>query len=206
VADVADVSNPATSVYPSTKVTVDSPYQITRWRVLFQWVLYIPFSAVSGILHYASIVAVPLHWLIVLITGKPNKRIYGFNAMVLRYEFRAVFFLYGFSEEYPPFAFSQGGADDGAYSPIRLNLPEAPDAISRVAVFNAILAIPHYILIMVYWIGAMLVLMIAWWVVLFTGKWPAGMRDFIVKLSSYYARVWAYTMMTTTEYPRFGLD
>ncbi len=200
------MNDSATSVYPSTKVTVDSPYEIARWRVFVQWALYIPHYVVTAILSYVSMVTAPLHWLIVLITGKPNKGLYGFNAMILRYEVRAGFFLYGFSEEYPPFAFSQGGADDGAYSPIRLDLPEAPDSISRVSVFNGILAIPHYILIMVYGIGAMFVLMIAWWAVLFTGKWPAGMRDFIVKLSSYYARVWAYTMMTTTEYPSFGLD
>jgi len=200
------MNDSTTSVYPTTRVTVDSPYEIARWRALFQWVLYIPHAIVAGILSYATVVTVPLHWLIVLITGKPNKAIYGFNAMILRYETRAGLFLYGFSEEFPPFAFSQGGADDGAYPHIRLDLPETPDSISRVSVFNGILAIPHYILVMIYGIGAMVVLMIAWWAVLFTGKWPSGMRDFIVKFGSYYARVWAYVMMTTTEYPSFSLD
>jgi len=195
-----------TSVYPTTRVTVDSPYEIARWRALFQWVLYIPHAIVAGILSYVTMVTAPLHWLIVLFTGKPNKSIYGFNAMILRYESRTNLYLLGLSEQFPPFAFSQGGADDGAYPPIRIDLPEAPERISRISVFNAILAIPHYIVVWVYSIAAMFVLIIAWWAVLFTGKWPSGMRDFIVKFSSYFARVWAYAMMTTTEYPSFSLD
>jgi len=195
-----------TSVYPATRVVVDSPYEIARWRALFQWVLYIPHGILVQVFGYVFMATAPLHWLIVLITGKPSKGLYGFNAMIWRYETRTGLFLYGFSEDYPPFAFPMGGADDGGYPAVRVELPEAPDSISRISVLNGILAIPHYVLIMIYSIAAMLVLFVAWFAVLFTGKWPSGMRDFIVKFSTYATRVWAYAFMATTEYPSFSLD
>jgi len=194
------------SVYPSVRVTVDSPHEIARWRAFFQWVLYIPHGIVASVLGNVSMVTAPLHWLIVLITGKPNKGLYGFNVMILRYESRTNLYLLGFSEQFPPFSFSQDAADTDDYPPIRIDLPEAPESISRVSALNGILAIPHYIVVAIYSIGAMFVLTVAWFAVVFTGRWPAGMRDFIVRFSRYYARVWAYAMMTTTEYPSFALD
>ena len=97
-----------------------------------------------------------------------------------------------------------GGADNGAYPPVRVNLPAPAEATSRKVLLNWLLAIPHYIVIMIYGIGAMVVLIIGWFAVLFTGRWPQGMRDFLVRFGNYYLRVWVYVAMVETTYPRFG--
>ncbi|HEY5664614.1 MAG TPA: hypothetical protein VIS05_11335 [Ilumatobacter sp.] len=41
---------------------------------------------------------------------------------------------------------------------------------------------------------------------LFTGAWPRGMRDFLVRFGNYVYRGWGYAAMVTGDYPRFGLS
>jgi hypothetical protein len=48
-----------------------------------------------------------------------------------RYSARATSYLVGFSEKFPPFDFHGGGADNDAYPPVTLNLPEPPQEASR---------------------------------------------------------------------------
>ncbi|MEZ5243962.1 MAG: DUF4389 domain-containing protein [Acidimicrobiales bacterium] len=186
---------------------VDSPYEIANWRPLAQWVLYIPHGLILQALRAVESVVFLVYWLVFLFTGKLNPGLYGFLGMYERYSSRANGFLVGFSETYPGFDFTQGPADNGAYPPIRLHLPELPPVDPpRKAAANILLAIPHYIVIAVFGIGAVVVAVIAWFAVLFTGRWPEGMRDFLVRFANYYYRVWAYvSMVRPTEYPRFGL-
>jgi hypothetical protein len=89
---------------------------------------------------------------------------------------------------------------------VRLDLPEPPETGSRRLALNFLLAIPHYFVLAVFGIGAFFVAVAAWFAVLFTGRWPEGMRNYLVRFSNYYYRVWLYATMVTTDYPRFGLD
>jgi hypothetical protein len=47
---------------------------------------------------------------------------------------------------------------------------------------------------------------IAFFAVLFTGQWPPGLRDFVVKLMRWNQRVQAYFLLLTDQYPPFALD
>ncbi len=165
---------------------VDSPHELANWRPLVNWILFIPHGLILQALR--------------AVEG-------GFLAMYERYNSRATGFLVGFSETYPGFDFTQGPADNGAYPPIRLELPELPEVDPpRKAAANILLAIPHYIVVAVIGIGAAVVAVIGWFAVLFTGRWPEGMRDFLVRFANYYYRVWAYVSMARPDdYPRFGL-
>jgi hypothetical protein len=185
--------------------TVDSPYEIANWRPLVHWVMFIPHYIILSVLGYVVCVVGLIHWFAILFTGRIQKGLYGFLCMHARYTSRGYGFLLGFTEQYPPFDFSTSPGDDGAFRPVRVELPEAPPETSRKSLFNFILAIPHYIVIAVVGIAAGVVLLIAWFAVLFTGRWPQGMRDFIVRFANYYLRVWAYIVMVETKYPEFGL-
>ncbi len=185
---------------------VDSPYEVANWRPLVNWILAIPHLIVLSVLGYVTQILVVIYWLIFLVTGKLNRGLYGFMSMNLRYTARGYGFVYGFSEQYPPFEFPTQAADDGGYPPVRLELPEAPETQPRTAAANFILAIPHYIVLAVYGIGVSVVLLIAWFAVLFTGRWPEGMRDFVVRFGNYAIRVWRYAVMVDTSYPSFALD
>ena len=184
---------------------VDSPYEVQQWRPLVNWVLYIPHAVIqNGLRGFASAVFF-IYWLVFLFTGQLNRNLFSVLALHERYSERASSFLMGFTETYPPFDFNMGGADNGAYPPIRVNLPEPPETTSRWAALNFLAAIPHYIVLAVFGVGAFVVAVIGWFAVLFTGAWPQGMRDFIVRYTNYYLRVWAFVVMSVNDYPRFGL-
>ena len=111
----------------------------------------------------------------------------------------------GYTEIYAPFDFDTRAGDNGAYLPIRVNLPEPPESTPRLAALNFILAIPHYIVLVVFGVAAFVIAIIGWFAVLFTGAWPQAMRDFLANVGNYYLRVWVYVAMVETTYPRFGL-
>jgi hypothetical protein len=186
-------------------LVVDSPYQLARWRPLVNWILYIPHCLILSALQTLARVVFFVYWLMLIFTGKLHPGLYGVMAMHERYNARAGGFLFGFSERYPPFDFNTATADNGAYSPIRLALPAVPDSVPRLAALNVLKAIPHYIVLVVYFVGAAFVALIGWFAVLFTGQWPASMRGFLVRVSNYYFRVWTYVTMVDNDYPKFGL-
>ncbi len=186
-------------------LVVDSPYEVARWRPLVNWVLFIPHAIILNALRILSQVVFFIYWLMLIFTGKLHPGMYSVMAMYERYSARTSGFLVGFSETYPPFDFSTNTADNNAYPPVRLVLPAVPESVPRSAALNVLKAIPHYIVLMVYFFGAIAVAVIGWFAVLFTGAWPKGMRDFLVRVGNYYYRVWTYTAMVDNEYPRFGL-
>lgn len=186
-------------------LVVDSPYELARWRPLVNWVLVIPHAIVLYGLQILAQVVFVVYWFMLLFTGKLHPSLYGAMVMYERYNVRANGFLFGYSETYPPFDFDTSTAGNDAYPPVRLGLPAVPPAVSRKAALNVLLAIPHYFVLFVYWIGAAVVALVGWFAVLFTGAWPAGMRGFLVRVSNYYYGIWTYVTMVENDYPKFGL-
>ena len=67
------------------------------------------------------------------------------------------------------------------------------------------LAIPHYVLLVFLGIGAF-VGVIAWFAILFTGRYPRGLFDYVVGVGRWALRVAAYAFLLTTDrYPPFSL-
>ena len=185
-------------------LVVDSPYEIANWRPLVHWVLAIPHLAVVNVLQAVARLLFFIYWVIFVFTGNLHRGLYDMLALHERYSARANGFLLGYSEAYPPFDFDMGPEDNGAYPPVTLSLPEPPETPPRVAALNWLLAIPHYLVLVVFGIGAALAAIIAWFAVLFTGAWPSGLRDFVVRVSNYYYRIWSYVVMVENDYPKFG--
>lgn len=69
-----------------------------------------------------------------------------------------------------------------------------------------LLALPHYIVLGFLFIAAFFVTVVAWFTILFTGRHPRGMFDFVVGVGRWALRVNAYTLLLTTDvYPPFSL-
>jgi len=69
------------------------------------------------------------------------------------------------------------------------------------------LAIPHYIVLAFLLIGVIVAWVIAWFAILFTGRYPRGLFDYMVGVMRWSLRVQAYAwLMTTDKYPPFGLS
>jgi hypothetical protein len=190
---------------PRPYLTVDSPYELARWRPLVNWVLYIPHAVILYALQILARAVFAVYWVMFIVTGKLHTGLYGMMVMYERYNARASGFLVGFSELYPPFDFTTDTVDNNGYPPIRLNLPTVPDSVPRSAALNLFKAIPHFIVLMVFFVGAAVVAVIGWFAVLFTGAWPHDMRAFLVRVSNYEYRIWTYVTMVENDYPAFGL-
>jgi hypothetical protein len=72
--------------------------------------------------------------------------------------------------------------------------------------FRWLLIIPHFIVVTLYGIAAVVVIIIAWFALLFTGRWPRGMYDFVAGFWRYATAVNGYWYLLTDEYPPFGPD
>ena len=70
-----------------------------------------------------------------------------------------------------------------------------------------LLAIPHYIVLFFLTIGALLAAIFAWFAILFTGRYPRSLFDFIEGVFRWHNRVAAYAFLLITDrYPPFSLQ
>jgi hypothetical protein len=72
--------------------------------------------------------------------------------------------------------------------------------------FRLILAIPHFIAVFFYFLAAEIVVIISWFALLFTGRYPQGMYDFVAGALRYQTRVYGYASLLSDEYPPFSGD
>jgi len=69
-----------------------------------------------------------------------------------------------------------------------------------------LLAIPHYIVLFFLTVAAVVVVIVAWFAILFTGRYPRGMFDFVVGVGRWWLRVQGYAFLLVTDrYPPFSL-
>ena len=70
-----------------------------------------------------------------------------------------------------------------------------------------LLAIPHYIVLVFLGIAALVCIVLAWFAILFTGRYPRGLFEFVVGVGRWSVRVSAYAFMLVTDrYPPFSLN
>jgi hypothetical protein len=193
------------SSYPAT-LTYDPPEKIANWRPLVHWLLAIPHYIVLYVLRIVAEVLAIVSWFIILFTGRLPEGIANFQAMYLRYQARTFTYAGFLEEEYPPFAFAVLSPDPGDYPRIRIDVQSELEDRNRLTVgFRLILAIPQLIVLFVLGIALFVVFVIAFFAVLFTGRWPVGLQQFAINVFQYQLRVEAYLFLVVDEYPPFAL-
>ena len=70
--------------------------------------------------------------------------------------------------------------------------------------FRLLLVIPHAIAVFFYVLAAEIVVIIAWFAILFTGRYPQGMYDFVAGALRYATRVSGYALLLSDDYPPFS--
>jgi hypothetical protein len=214
--------------------TAPSPYplrlegeldpQLSRWLWLVKWLLIIPHVIVLVFLWIAFLVLWLVALVTILFTGRYPRAIFNFNVGVLRWTWRVCFYSYSAlgTDRYPPFTL----ADVPAY-PARLDVAY-PQSLSRglVLVKWWLLALPHYLIVGVFaggaWAGVNaanddstwssgsgligLLVFISGIVLLFTGRYPRAIFDFVMGMNRWVYRVVAYAALMTDAYPPFRLD
>lgn len=151
---------------------------------------------------WAAILAFLAFW-VVLFTGKYPKEWFEFQVKCMNWSNRLSASLYNLVDGYP--AIGVNGTSDK----VKLDVPY-PDSISRGLVllrlfFGAIyVGIPHIFCLYFRMLWGAILMFIAWWVVLFTGKYPEGWHEYQVGSIRWMIRVNLYLGYMSDEYPPFS--
>jgi hypothetical protein len=195
----------STPSYPAT-LTFDPPEKIANWRPLVAWLLAIPHFLVLYVLGLVAEVVGIISWFVILFTGSLPEGLANVQVMFMRYALRTYTYAGFLKEEYPPFTFATTAADPGDDARIRIDVQPQLTGRNRLTVFfRLILAIPQLLAFAVLSIASGVVHLIAFFAVLFTGRYPAGMRDFVMNVWRWWLRVETYLLLLTDDYPPFAL-
>lgn len=173
-------------------------------RTLFGWLyIGIPHGFVlfflliwSGILQFVTF------W-VTLFTAKFPESMFNYQVNLNRWIMRLDGSLFNLFDGYPSFGLKTTGEK------VILEVPR-PERVSRLLVllrtlFGAIYVyIPHGICLLGRGIAAYVVAFIAWWAVLFTGKYPEKWHGFVVGTCRWSLRLTLYMGYMTDEYPKFS--
>jgi hypothetical protein len=138
--------------------------------------------------------------LLILFRQKYPRWWFDWNLQLLRFSNRIGVYLALMDDRYPSTDEQQAVALDFPY-------PDAKGLNRWLPLVKWLLAIPHYILLVFLWIAAVVSVVIAWFAILFTGRYPRGLFDFVVGVFRWTNRVVGYAfLLVTDEYPPFRLD
>jgi hypothetical protein len=167
-----------------------------RLTTFFRGLMAIPVMIVAFLFMIGVEIAVFIAWFALVFTGRYPQGMYDFVAKGVRMFGRVNAYYYLLTDEYPPF-----NGDPAAY-PVRVEIAPPQGSYDRIKVFfRGLLLIPVWIVAYLYAIGLAVVTMIAWFAILFTGKYPAGMFDFARNASAYMLRANAYMFLLTDQFP-----
>ena len=197
---------PSTVSYPVT-FAFDPPEGVARWRPLVSWLLAIPHLAILYVVQAVAGICTVIAWFAIVFTGKLPEGLAGFITMGMRYQTRAMTYVLFLREEYPPFTFDTTVADPGDDPRVRLDVTPALADRNRVTTFfRYFMVLPQVIVLSLVGIAVFAAVLIAWFAVLFTGKWPAGIQTFVLGFFRWSTRVTGYMYLLTDEYPPFSTD
>lgn len=187
------------TAYP---VTYEADYDEDRSRltVFFRMLLAIPHVLALYVVGLGVAVAVVIAWFAVVVTGRYPEGLYRFNAHALQWVARVNAYLYLQTDAYPPFGFG-----DHPEYPVRVAVAAPQAQYSRVkAFFRLLLAIPVMIIQYALALVAGACALVAWVVIVITGRLPKGIHDGLDLGLAYTTKASAYLLLLTETWPPFS--
>ena len=210
----------------AARLDVDYPDKLDRVTTAFRLIWVIPIAIVLGALSASATSTVT----VVNETGEVVSRVSREGGGIAGGLFVATLLMIVFRQRYPrwwfDFAlqFNRFAARVGAYVTLltdrypstveeqsvhlSIDYPDAEHDLNRwLPLVKWLLVIPHVIVLAFLAIGAFLTVVIAWFAILFTGRYPRALFDYVVGVGRWALRVQAYaTLLVTDRYPPFSLS
>ena len=204
------------SAYPA-KLSIDFPdHKLNKLTTFFRPFLAIPILIILGLLlgsgynwwknggehNYWAVGFLILPVLLLLLfCQKYPKWWFDWNVNLLKFGARVLTFLFLLRDEYP-------SVEEEQAVHIEIQYPNVKEDLNRwMPLIKWFLAIPHIICLTFLYIAIGIVVLIAWFAILFTGRYPKGLFDFVVGVVRWDLRVICYAfLLTTDKYPPFSLN
>jgi hypothetical protein len=176
-------------------------------RSLFGW-LYIMFPHAFVLMFvglWGAILQFVAFW-VVLFTGRYPQSMFEFQVGLMKWSIRITARMYNLSDGYPAFGIR---ASDGDYTNLTVPYPEKVSrGLTLVRLLFGIFYVylPHYFILMFRAWFVSILIFLAWWVVLFTAKYPETFHDWVVGQIRWQTRVNLYMKYMTDVYPPFTGD
>jgi hypothetical protein len=186
--------------YP-VRFDVEYPEHLSRWKIFLKWLFAIPHLVIIYLLLIVAGVLQFIAFFAILFTKKWPRGMFDFTVQIYRWTANvSAYALLLLRDEYPPFS-----GESGQY-PVTLEV-EYDEDLSRWMIFvKWLLAIPHYIILVFLLTAAYVCVFIAFFAILFTGRYPRSLFDFVVGTLRWLNRVQAYShWLMTDRYPPFSL-
>lgn len=125
---------------------------------------------------------------------------FDWNVALIRFGLRVAAYAALLRDEYP-------STDEEQAVHVVIPYPDPKTELSRwLPLVKWLLALPHYIVLAVLCVGAVVSVVLAWFAILFTGRYPRALFDYVVAVLRWWLRVCAYAFLLTTDrYPPFDL-
>jgi Domain of unknown function (DUF4389) len=202
--------------YPLTYSVEYPERDLNRLTTFFRIFTVIPIAIVLGTVAHATyggwddngttyaaagglLVAGPL--LMILFRKKYPRWWFDWNRELLRFGLRVHTYLVLMSDTYP-------STDEQQYVRLEVVYPDVETDLARgMPLVKWFLAIPHYVVLFFLGIAAFVCVIIAWFAILFTGRYPRSLFDFVMGVQRWGLRVVAYAVILVTDkYPPFSLE
>ena len=201
--------------YPA-RLDIEYPEEgLDRVRTAFRIILLIPIVILAGLVSGGFVNADTGDWawlagggalflptlLMLLCRRKYPRWWFDWHLELARFTTRVGAYVLLMRDEYP-------STDEAQAVHLELDYPDAAGDLNRfLPIVKWLLAIPHYIVLVVLWVVAIVVTVLAWFAILITGRYPRPLFDFVLGVSRWSLRVEAYMwLLTTDRYPPFRLD
>ena len=202
--------------YP-VQFSVDYPDRpLNRVTTLFRLFMIIPIlivaALVPGMVNSGQFgdggqtaISIPILWLplvlMLVFRHKYPRWWFDWNLELTRFVYRIEVYFMALRDEYP-------STDEHQAVHLDIEYPNAETDLNRwLPLIKWLLAIPHYIVLIVLSIMAFIAVILGWIMVVITAEYPRALFDFTVGVIRYGARVQAYALILTTDrYPPFRLD
>jgi len=193
----------------AARLDIDYPEKLNRLTTFFRALWIIPIAIVSSVLSSGAImktgggIASGLSFatlLLILFRQKYPRWWFDFARELTRFETRVGTYFVLLTDAYP-------STTDEQSVHLEIDYPDVERDLNRwMPLVKWLLAIPHYFVLVFLGIGAVFAVIIAWFAILFTGRYPRGLFDYVVGVMRWSLRVQAYSvLLVTDQYPPFSL-